>query len=239
MDNRPGVRVLADSLPRWALESRRVVDPTPNARDIEEVRRMGGRRSCGRSGDQTAAAIFWSGHPWIPWCRVARILAARVGMDAGALASAIEWRVPDALAIGQQLRSRDHFPRPREWIRGNVHPVNGKRRLDPHWEPLLASRQRYEYPCDGCIVAGMVVALLRSILGTDAAAVVVTAPSDEGITREFETLSHMLQESEDARVWGGLHFRATAVASTELGLRFSGHNSPWPPSPPPPRRTAG
>ena len=45
-------------------------------------------------------------------------------------------------------------------------------------------------------------------------------PQGRGVMRRFRSLTQMLQECEDAQVWAGLHLRATAVESTELGLRL-------------------
>ena len=77
-----------------------------------------------------------------------------------------------------------------------------------------------EFPCEPCIAGGATVAVLRGLLGCEHVEVVVAHPQ-AGLARRFASLSQMLQESEDARVWAGWHFRSTAVESTERGLRLA------------------
>jgi hypothetical protein len=221
-----GVGIALPSLSKW-------VDPhrEPSSLEVEEVHRLGGRHSGARTADQTAAALFWSGNPLFPWTRVADALLAEPGAERhGARTLAlITSMVSEALVMAGQLKILVNAPRPREYIHGEV--GNAKRRHDPDWEPLLSCHHGSEFPCDGCVAAGVAVGALRIILGTDRAVVSVTGPWEDGLTRSYETLSQMLQESEDARVWGGLHFRTSVVESTEIGLRIgeaaaNGHGDP-------------
>src|SRR5687767_3382905 len=97
MDNRPGRRILAAASPGSA----------PCVRDVEEVRRKGRRQGEGRTADQTAAAIFWSGNPLFPWVEVARFLAGRGGEDALAARaiSGVATAVGRAVTLSRQLAS--------------------------------------------------------------------------------------------------------------------------------------
>src|SRR5262249_43463020 len=47
-----------------------------SARDVDEVRAIGGRNSTTRTADQTAAAIFWTVQTLVPWNAAGRAAAA-------------------------------------------------------------------------------------------------------------------------------------------------------------------
>lgn len=195
---------------------------TPSVADVAEVRRIGARVSRARTSDQTAAAIFWSAPPLVPWM-VAAIEAARLaGLDARdvkmRVAIALDHACRMALRIGERIR----YPVPQALIRGEAPSCNAAMHVDPSWEPLVSTRLRSEAPCAPCVAAGAVVATLRNVLQDDHLALEATFPQSRGVARRFRTLTEMLQECEDAQVWAGLHLRATAVESTELGLRMGG-----------------
>jgi hypothetical protein len=63
--------------------------------------------------------------------------------------------------------------------------------------------------------------MLRAMMQGDELEVSVTYPIEYGLTRRFHSITQMLQESEDARMWAGSHLRTTAVESTELGLQLA------------------
>jgi hypothetical protein len=59
--------------------------------------------------------------------------------------------------------------------------------------------------------------VLRAWLGGDEVEVSVTSPPLFGLTRTYRRLSQISEEVENARVWGGIHFRSAVRDGTELG----------------------
>src|SRR5262249_1719021 len=62
-------------------------------------------------------------------------------------------------------------------------------------------------------------AVLRGELNTDRVQVSVTYPPVFGVTRTYASFSAIAQEVNDARVWGGIHFRRSDRHGYELGKR--------------------
>jgi hypothetical protein len=57
--------------------------------------------------------------------------------------------------------------------------------------------------------------VLQEFFG-DKVSVSLTNPAVK-VTRSYHSLAQMAQEVEDARVWGGMHYRTAVVHGSELG----------------------
>jgi hypothetical protein len=67
--------------------------------------------------------------------------------------------------------------------------------------------------------SGAAEAVLRGELKTDRVQVSVAYPPVFGVTRTYTSFSAIAQEVNDARVWGGIHFRSSDRHGYELGKR--------------------
>ena len=56
--------------------------------------------------------------------------------------------------------------------------------------------------------------------GSDEVNVSVTAPGPFGVTRTYRKFSELTEEVDNARVWGGIHFRSADVDGTEIGRKI-------------------
>ena len=61
--------------------------------------------------------------------------------------------------------------------------------------------------------------MLKGFFGSDEVAVSVTHPPTFGVTRSYTSFSQMAGEVDNARVWGGIHFRSADVDGRDLGRR--------------------
>jgi hypothetical protein len=197
----------------------------PGVGEIREVLEKGGREAPSRTADQAVAAIYWCAYPQV--VRRAAVLSA-LGMagpdlleDVRVLAC-VAAAVADSQVAAWRLKSRSASPRPRLVIHGAAPSRLWPRTHQAAWEPLVECAEDAERPSEWCVALGAGIGALRAIAGKDDVDVSVTCPRI-GVTRHFASLSEMLQESEDARIWAGLHFRSTAVESTEMGLRLGQH----------------
>jgi hypothetical protein len=86
-------------------------------------------------------------------------------------------------------------------------------------EPLLGTPPHPEYPSAHACFSGAAEAVLRGELKTDRVQVSVTYPPVFGVTRTYANFSAIAQEVNDARVWGGIHFRRSDCHGYELGKR--------------------
>ena len=61
--------------------------------------------------------------------------------------------------------------------------------------------------------------MLATVLGTDQINIDVTsnAPGVVQTTHHFNSVSDLVNEIVNARIWGGLHYRGSALVGVELG----------------------
>src|SRR5262249_28431313 len=90
----------------------------------------------------------------------------------------------------------------------------------PPWEPLLVTPPHPEYPSAHCLGAGAAVAVLQDIFGGDKLAASYIYPA-LGVVRRWESFSQIAKEVEDARVWGGIHYRTAVEHGTHMGRQIA------------------
>ena len=202
--------------------------------DFDEVKRLGAIDSTARTADQTEAAIFWQDHGPALWNRVFRALSASKELsivDNARLFAMTNLAAADG-AIGCWY-SKYHwrFWRPMMAIREAGSDGNPATDADPTWTPLfdpatpqfgspLANPPFPEHPAGHGCVSGAIVHVLQDFFGTDK--IGFSAVSNRTrTTRSFDRLSDALKEVIDARVWGGIHFRAADVQGAVLGKKVA------------------
>jgi hypothetical protein len=169
------------------------------AREFDEVKRLGARHSATRTADQTAAAIFWTVQTLVPWNAAARAAALQIAEFA------IKYRLPRW--------------RPVTAIRNAAVLNDARFPADPSWEPLLGTPPQPDDPSAHATCSGAAEAVLVAAFG-DRVDVSVMHPPVFGVTRTYRSFSQIADEVDDARVWGGIHFRTADVAGRDLGRRI-------------------
>ena len=193
------------------------------ARDFEEVRSLGSRNSSTRTTDQTAAAVFWTVQTGVPWFAAARAASAARSLtvhENARLFALLAMATADSQIIGFEEKYRRPHWRPVTAIRAAADLRIPGLKSDPGWEPLLVTPPQPDYPSAHAIFSGAAEAVLRSFFGSDEVDVSVTFPAPFGITRRYRRFSEMTEEVENARVWGGIHFRSADRDGSEVGRRI-------------------
>ncbi len=230
-------KLLPAILPQWGtvtpfvLRSKRGLDlkgapaitTAQFARDFEEVRSVGARNSTTRTADQTAAAIFWTVQTAVPWHAAARAGSAAKGLslsENARLFALLSMASADSQIIAfEEKYQRPHW-RPITAIRAatdlNIPAIKG----DSGWEPLLVTPPHPEYPSAHAVFSGAAEAVLRGFFGSDEIDVSVIAPGPFGVTRTYHKFSELTEEVDNARVWGGIHFRSADVDGAEIGRKI-------------------
>lgn len=184
------------------------------ARDLDEVRRVGARNSTERTADQTAAAIFWIINTGVPWQFAARAAAQQLGpsvVDNARIFALMNMAGADAYIASWGIKRKVNHWRPVTAIR------NASTNPDPAWEPLLNTPAHPEYPSGHCIYTGAAAAALQLLFNTDQVAFSATYGGPNGVIRTWRSFSQMEKEVENARVWGGIHFRTADEHGTQMG----------------------
>ena len=193
------------------------------ARDFDEVKALGARNSTTRTADQTAAAIFWTVQTAVPWHAAARAASAAKGLslaENARLFALLSVACADSQIIAfEEKYQRPHW-RPVTAVRAATELKIAALKGDSGWEPLLVTPPHPEYPSAHAMFSGAAEAVLRGFFGRDEVDVSVTAPGPFGVTRSYRKFSELTQEVDNARVWGGIHFRSADADGSEIGRRI-------------------
>jgi hypothetical protein len=193
------------------------------ARDFDEIKSVGARNSTTRTADQTAAAIYWVVQTGVPWFAAARAqsMAKKLSTTENArLFALLSMATADSQIVGfDEKYKRPHW-RPVTAIRAAVDLNIPTLKGDANWEPLIVTPPQPDYPSAHCIFSGAAEAVLRDFFGSDDVNVSVTFPAPFGVTRSYRKFSEMAEEVENARVWGGIHFRSADRDGSEVGRKI-------------------
>jgi hypothetical protein len=188
------------------------------ARDVNQIKELGGLHSKKRTADQTEIAFFWF-EPEGIWQRIASAAIRQSGIDS--------WRAARTLAL-MSLAIADagitvfadkyHFRtwRPYTAIRQADEDGNPLTQPDKGWLPLLStapgvSPARFftppipEYPSAAAICSSAAAAVLIRTLG-DRHSLAASSDHLPGVTRRWDSFSQAAAETRWSRVYGGIHF---------------------------------
>lgn len=181
------------------------------ADDVAEV------QSIGRAGDnplrsafQTETARFFQDQTYVQYSRGVRALANARGLDLreSARLLAYVWvAAADTMIACWEAKFTYYFWRPNHAIARA--DTDGNRYTQPEagWLPLITGNHP-EYPSGhGCITSAVTESLFR-YFGTKHVELALTS-TITGTARTYGKLDELEEDVENARVWGGLHFRTT------------------------------
>ena len=207
-----------DSATRFPLKGPPKHNSPEFARDLDEVETVGARLSATRTADQTAAAIFWTVQTPVPWnaaARAAAVAHATTREETARLFAALNVACSDAHVAAFEAKYRLQHWRPITAIRARAAPGS----QGATWEPLLGTPAHPEYPSTHATCSGAAEAVLKGFFGSDEVVVSVTYPAVFGVTRSYASFSQIANEVDNARVWGGIHFRSADIDGRDLGRR--------------------
>lgn len=190
------------------------------ARDYNEIKELGARNSQKRTAEQTEVARFWTAVGVATWNPVARSLATaqpRTLIDNARLFTLVNMAASDAFVAVFDGKYAFNLWRPVTAIRNGESDGNDATAPDPAWLPFVDTPMHPEYPCAHCITAAAVATVLESEFGAGRVSLIaMTSPTAPGVTHRWERVSDYVKEVNNARIWGGIHYRN----STEVGERM-------------------
>src|SRR3954453_14289546 len=189
------------------------------AKDLEEVRLVGGVNSTQRTADQTAAAIFWTVSATSDYKAVARPVGKEKGtslIDNARLLALLNMAGSDAGVATWHQKFKVGFLRPVTAIRNANKLGNPALTEDPDWTPLLVTPAHPDYPSGHCAICGSSTGLMSLVFKTNEINSSYTYPPG-GVTRRWTSLSQMAEEVGNARVWGGIHTRTVDEHAHMIG----------------------
>lgn len=194
------------------------------AREINEVKRLGGINSTERTADQTALAIFWVAPTWHPYLSVAKQEAERRNFsvhDNARLYALINGISLDTYIVGYGVKLVYHQQRPVTAIREAADLGNPGIQAAPDWLPLVQTPQHPDYVSGHAIQAGGYERVLQKLFGSDQLSAPSSAEWPAGAVRRVYTRwSQLTREDNDARIFGGIHTRSATNVGDALGYQI-------------------
>jgi hypothetical protein len=213
----------------WVMKSPSQFRPEPPpaltsatwTRDYNEIKEIGARNSTKRTPEQTEVARFWTATGVVTWNPIVRSLATakpRSLVDNARLFALVNMAATDSFVAVFEAKYAHNFWRPITAIRNGDIDGNDATARDPAWLPLVETPMHPEYPCAHCISSGAVGAVLESEFGTGRLGpIAMTSPTAPGVTRRFERIADYVKEVDNARIWGGIHYRNSAEVGERMG----------------------
>jgi len=211
------------SADQFAFPGPHKVTSAEYAKDLEEVRLLGGVNSTQRTADQTAVAIFWTGSPTNVYNAVARTVGTAKGsslIDNARLLALLNMAGSDASVATWRHKYTSNFLRPVTAIRNADKLDNPALTKDADWTPLLVTPPHPDYPSAHGAIAGASTGVLRLFFDADAMDANYIYPP-LGVTRRWTSFSQIAEELDNARVWGGIHTRTADEHARMVGGRIA------------------
>lgn len=194
------------------------LDSAAYATDLNQSESVGGAVSSARSAEQLEIARFHTEAP-APFLtrNFGRFAASTVDVaEAARLMAFIYVSHADAITACFEAKYFYETWRPLSAIPLAETDSNALTTSDPTWTPVLPTPNHPEYPAAHSCTAGALGETLRQYYGTDNV-VYAFDSMVTGTTRTYLTANALNDESQVARLYGGMHFRFSTVDGAALG----------------------
>lgn len=193
------------------------------ARDYNEVKDLGAKKSTLRTAEQTDIARFWvitGPQSWDPIVRQLANAPGRTLIQNARLFALVEMATADAYIAVFDAKYIFNFWRPITAIRNGDVDGNDATDRDPGWEPVIDTPLHPEYPCAHCITSAAARVVLESEFGTGPQALTMTSTAAPGVERRWTSIKDFAYEVSVARIYGGIHYRNSVEVGKSMGAKI-------------------
>lgn len=194
------------------------------AQDVAELKDYGRVDSTVRTAAQTETARFHTEQTFFQFNRALRDLVNARGLDlreSARLLAYVNVATADTMIACWEAKYHYYRWRPNHAIQRADTDGNRATSPDPTWLPLIVGNHP-EYPSGHACITAALTESLHNYFGTKKVRLVIssTAPG-AGPPRTYEDLDELVEDVENARVWGGLHFRSTMTSTANYFPRIA------------------
>jgi hypothetical protein len=195
------------------------------ARDFAEVAAYGAGVGSSRSDEQTRTALFWNANAVLQYQVALRDQVTQRGL--GIVESARAFALLNASAADSMIscwraKYDDAYWRPITAIRLAGTDGNDATAPQADWAPLAQTPPYPDYTSGHACFTGAVSNTLGHLFGPEAIDLDVSS-SVTGTTRHYDTVAALDQETMNARIWLGFHFRRAMTDGNRLGHEVSAY----------------
>jgi hypothetical protein len=191
--------------------------------DYNEVKLLGRIDSPFRPQDRTDVARFYAAtSPVQTWNPAARQVSAAEGKTLSQNArifALLGMAMGDGSIAAFDTKYHYNFWRPVTAIRGGDIDGNGRTDADPAWLPLITTPAFPSYASAHATLSGAARAVLERAFGKDGHAITLTNPALSGIVLSYTAWDEITDDIDDARIYGGIHFRFDQEAGAKQGRK--------------------
>jgi hypothetical protein len=192
-------------------------------RDYNEVKAVGAMNSTLRPEDRTNVARFYaSTSPVAVWNPVARQISIAAGQTLSENARAfalLNMAINDAAVTTFDSKYKYNGWRPETAIRMGQTDGNDATEGDPSFAPFITAPCFPGYPSAHATLSNAGREVLERRFGLRRRSLLVSNPAIPGIAFRYSRLREITEDIDDARVYGGIHFRFEQEAGADLGRR--------------------
>jgi hypothetical protein len=194
------------------------------ARTFNEVLAVGSKTSTERPSDRADVARFYAAvTPVVVFNDVARQLSAVQSRSLSQNAhdyALINMAISDGALVTFDTKYHYNFWRPETAIANAGNDGNDRTQPDATFAPFIVSPCFPGYPSAHATLSNAAREIMEQIYGSGLFAITLTSAAVSGVTLHYTTLSQITDDVDDARVYGGIHFRADQDAGAALGRRI-------------------
>ncbi|HEU0140601.1 MAG TPA: vanadium-dependent haloperoxidase [Bryobacteraceae bacterium] len=191
------------------------------ARAYNELKEFGGVNSPGRPQDRADVALFYSKVlSTFIWNPVATQIAARQNKSLSENARAfalLNMAIFDAFVANFDTKYRYPFWRPETAIHAGDQGGNRNTEPDPGFAPFVPTPCHPSYPAALPALGSAARVVLERIYGRRGHSITLSTPAVPNVTLHYENLRDISDDINDARLFGGIHFRFDDAAGNEQG----------------------
>jgi len=180
------------------------------AEDVAEVKELGRNTSASRTAAQTETVRFFTDQAYVQYSRAMRGLVNANGLDLRESARLLGYTwvaVADTMIACWEAKYHYSFWRPNHAIQRADTDGNPATSPDATWLPLVTGNHP-EYPSGHACFTAAVTKAVQEYFGTKWLELTLTSTTT-GTSRTYTQLGQLVADVENARVWGGLHYRTT------------------------------
>ncbi len=186
------------------------------AQDVAELQAVGRADSAIRTAEQTETVRFFTDQTFVQYSRALRGLVNALGLDlreSARLLGYVHVSTADTMIACWEAKYYYYLWRPNHAIQRADTDGNPATLPDATWLPLVTGNHP-EYPSGHACFTAAVTASLRNYFGTKHVPIAISS-TVVGTTRIYQRLDELVTDVENARVWGGLHYRTTMTQSAK------------------------
>jgi hypothetical protein len=207
--------------PPPALTSRRY------ARDLNELKAVGGLESPNRPPDRADVARFYAAvlnvAAWNPVAQQIAFAQKRSISENARAFALLNVAMTDALIAVFESKYHYTFWRPETAIAAADADDNPQTDPDSAFKPFITTPCHPSYPAGHGVTAGAAHRVLERLYGVGPHAIQMANPAVPDVRLQYTSLHEISDDIHDARIYGGIHYRFDQQAGARQGRRIASY----------------